>query len=212
MKKKLPILIVILTLLLILVSVTGCTKEDSTESGNLPAEQGNGEVSEKENDEDEGEKEVSKSTESWIKVESTNGAYKNAEPLNWNQVGTQNAHVEKYSNYSACFVYIANFETTEVLRDVALEEGQAVAYFVLTLPPESDPEAGSYDYFGASGPYRVSQVTIRLPGGTNINLSPASMTTAEMEVTEVMDSTISGRFNIEEKWTQMSGEFQVAYE
>ncbi|MBN1298678.1 MAG: hypothetical protein JW997_03210 [Actinobacteria bacterium] len=145
-----------------------------------------------------------------VQLESTNGAYSDRMPISWDSIGAQQAYLSHSTNNTGLFIYIANFETTENLKDVALSEGQAVLQFTVTVVGEGDPVPVSV------GTYNVKEwvdnyvsAGIRLTGGTTVSLSNSSIDTAEFEITSVSDTEICGKFSITEKWTKMSGEFKV---
>jgi len=146
-----------------------------------------------------------------VKVESTNGAYVDRMPISWDSIGTQAAYLSHSTNKTAVFIYIANFETSENLKDVALSDGQAVIQFTLTVAGEGDPvpvSVGKYnvdewiDNYASAG--------IRLTGGSTLSISTADIASSDFEITSVTETEICGKFNIDEKWTKMSGEFKVS--
>jgi len=145
-----------------------------------------------------------------VQVESTNGAYADRMPIAWDSIGTQSAKLSHSTNNTAVFIYIANFETAENLKDAALSDGQAVIQFTLAVPGEGDPVPVSI------GKYNVKEwvdnyvsIGIRLTGGTTLTVSAGNTETGDFEITSVTDTEICGKFNIDEKWTKMSGEFKV---
>ncbi len=145
-----------------------------------------------------------------VVVESTSGAYSDRMPISWDTIGSQSAYLSHSTNNTAVFIYIANFETSENLGNVALADGQAVIQFVLTVKGEGDPVPVSV------GKYNVKEwvdnyVTagIRLTGGSTSTISSSSVSTGDFEITSVTETEICGKFNIDEKWTKMSGEFKV---
>lgn len=140
-----------------------------------------------------------------VEIESTHGGFANTDPIDWSVIGSQQVHVSKYSNYSSCTIFIANFETDESLRTVTVEPGQGVVYFSLRLPPESDPIVGDYDltHDGEFG----GTASIRITGGTTVQTSRSSMTVGELEIIEVTDTQVSGTFHVADNWTNLSGAF-----
>lgn len=145
-----------------------------------------------------------------VSVESTNGAYADHMPISWDSIGSQSAILSHSTNNTGVFIYIANFETSENLKDVELSDGQAVLQFTLNVVGQGDPvpvSVGSYnvkewvDNYVSAG--------IRLSGGTTVSISTSSVSTGDFEITSVTDTEICGKFNIDEKWTKMSGEFKV---
>jgi hypothetical protein len=147
--------------------------------------------------------------DAWVAVESTHGGLAGLEvPIDWSYIGSQQALVSKYANYSVCTVLIANFDTEENLRNVAREPGQAVVRLTLSLPPESDPLVGTYDITQGSGEF-TGEVSIMVTGGSTIQTSRSSMTVGEAVVTHVTDTTVSGTFHVVDNWTDMSGAFHA---
>ncbi|MDD3777260.1 MAG: hypothetical protein PHN32_06610 [Actinomycetota bacterium] len=145
-----------------------------------------------------------------VSVESTNGAYADRAPISWDLIGTQAATISNSTNNTGLFIYIANFETSENLKDVALSDGQAVLQFTVNVVGEGDPvpvSLGSYNVKEWVDNY--ASASIRLTGGTTLSVSTADTTIGEFEITSVTDTEVCGKFNIEEKWTKMSGEFKV---
>lgn len=140
-------------------------------------------------------------------VESTNGGYPDP-AIDWTSIVTQQAKVLELSHYSICTILIANFETTEYLKTVDLEEGQAVIYFTLTQPTVSIPVAGVYDLTVSDGEFTGS-ASIRVAGGTTISFSSSNIDVAEVEITGVTADAVTGAFNVQERWTTMTGEFQA---
>ena len=145
-----------------------------------------------------------------VSIESTNGAYSDHMPISWDSIGSQSANLSHSTNNTGVFIYIANFETSENLKDVELSDGQAVLQFTLTVTGQGDPVPVSL------GSYNVKEwvdnyvnIGIRLSGGTTVSISNASVNTGDFEITSVTDTEICGKFNIDEKWTKMSGEFKV---
>lgn len=145
-----------------------------------------------------------------VTIQSDNGAYKERLPISWDSIGSQAAKLTHTTNRTAVFIYIANFETSENLKDVALSDGQAVIQFTVTVAGEGDPVPVSI------GKYNVKEwvdnyvsAGIRLTGGTTLSISTGSTETGDFEITSVTDTEICGKFNIDEKWTKMSGEFKV---
>jgi hypothetical protein len=147
--------------------------------------------------------------DAWVVVESTHGGLAALEvPIDWSYIGSQQALVSKYSNYSVCTVFIANFDTEESLRNLAREPGQAVVRLTLNLPPESDPLVGTYDITQGSGEF-TGEASIMVTGGSTIQTSRSSMTVGEAVVTHVTDTTVSGTFHVVDNWTDMSGAFHA---
>jgi len=145
-----------------------------------------------------------------VKVESTNGAYSDRMPISWDSVGSQAAFLSHSTNNTGVFIYIANFETSENLKDVAISDGQAVIQFTLTVAGEGETVPVSV------GQYNVKEwidnyvsAGIRLTGGSTLSISTADTSSGDFEITSVTDTEICGKFNIDEKWTKMSGEFKV---
>ena len=145
-----------------------------------------------------------------VSVESTNGAYSDHMPISWDSMGSQSANLSHSTNNTGVFIYIANFETSENLKDVELSDGQAVIQFTLTVTGQGDPvpvSVGSYNVKEWVDNY--VNIGIRLSGGTTVSISSSDVSTGDFEITSVTDTEICGKFNIDEKWTKMSGEFKV---
>lgn len=142
-------------------------------------------------------------------VESTNGAYINLEvPVDWSYIGTQQAFVAKYSNYSSCRIFIANFDTTEDLSTIAREPGQGIIKFTLRLPPESDPLVGTYD-LTRTGEEFTGEAGVMVTGGSTVQFATSSMTDAVVEIVSVTDDMVAGTFQAEDNWTTISGAFRA---
>jgi hypothetical protein len=145
-----------------------------------------------------------------VSVESTNGAYADRMPISWDVIGSQAANLSHSTNNTAVFIYIANFETSENLKDVSLSDGQSVIQFTVTVKGEGDPVPVSL------GTYNVKEwvdnyvsAGIRLTGGTTLTIASASVSSGDFVITSVTDTEICGKFSIDEKWTKMSGDFKV---
>lgn len=141
-------------------------------------------------------------------VESTNGAYTDAEDIDWTAIVTQQVKVLDFSDHSICTILLANFETTEYLKTVDLEPGQAVIYFTLNQPAEMVPVPGVYDLTVYDGEFTGS-ASIRVAGGTTVSLSTSTIVAAELEITGVTADAATGSFNAQDRWTSISGEFQA---
>lgn len=145
-----------------------------------------------------------------VKVESTNGAYESREPISWDKIGTQSATISHSTNTTAVYIYIANFDTSEDLKDVSLSDGQAIIKFTVTVKGEGETVPVSV------GKYNVKEWTdnyieagIRLSEGSTLQIAASSVSSGDFEITSVTDNEICGKFNIDENWTKMSGEFKV---
>ncbi len=145
--------------------------------------------------------------DSHVTLESTNGMYTDAEAIDWSTIVTQQARVLVFSDRSICTVLLANFETAEYLKTVDLEPGQAVIYFTLNQPAESVPVAGVYDLTVSSEEFTGS-AAIRVAGGGTVMISVANIIEAELEIAYVI-AEAAGSFNVQDSWTEMSGEFQA---
>ena len=67
--------------------------------------------------------------------------------------------------------------------------------------------AGMYDPTKPQGQAEMtSSVSIVVTGGTSLSLSQP---TGTIEVTSVTADSISGKFDVKDKWTQLSGEFHA---
>jgi len=150
-----------------------------------------------------------------VSVESTNGAYAEREPISWDTLGSQAAYVNRSTGNAGVSVCIANFETSEDLKTVALGDGQAVIVFSMRVRAEGPAvpiQTGIYDLMSFDDSDLYVAPTIRLSGGSAVQISIHNLTVAEFEITSVTDEEICGKFNIDEKWTKMSGEFRVPFE
>jgi hypothetical protein len=150
-----------------------------------------------------------------VALESTNGAYADREPISWDTLGSQAAYVSRSTGSAAVSVCIANFETDENLKTVALGDGQAVIVFSMRVRSEGSAvpiQSGIYDLMSYDDSDLHVAPTIRLSGGSAVQISIHNLNVAEFEITSVTDQEICGKFNIDEKWTKMSGEFRVPFE
>jgi len=141
-------------------------------------------------------------------LESTNGAYTAVDPIDWSEILTQQAHFSEFTDNSVCTIFMANFETEENLRTVELQPGQAVLYFVLTQPAGSVPVAGVYDLTVMDVDFSGT-ASIRVAGGSTVTLSQSATTAGELEILAVTPESVTGTFNVEERWTSMSGAFEA---
>ncbi len=147
--------------------------------------------------------------EPWARVESTNGAYTNLEvPVDWSSIGTQQAFIAEYYDYSSCRIFIANFETGEDLSTLAREPGQGIIKFTLRMPPESDPQVGIYD-LTRTGESFTGEAGVMVTGGSTVQFATSSMTDGVLEITSVTDGIVAGTFQLEDNWTVASGAFQA---
>jgi len=145
-----------------------------------------------------------------VKVESTNGAYEDRMPINWETIGSQAAYLSNTQNNTGLFIYIANFETSENLKEVDISDGQAMIEFVASIPGEGDPvpvSIGKYNVIEWVDTYVSANII--LSGGSKLQIYTTEVETGDFEITSVTDTEICGKFNIDEKWTKMSGEFKV---
>jgi len=204
------VLRVLLFLTIFLVIFSGCSEEpvqdSSSETATVSTDE---EVVEETVPEEAPVEEIEVAViEPHATVESTNGAYSDAEFIDWASILTQQVHVSQLTNRSTCTIYMANFETTEPLRTVDLESGQAVIYFTLSQAASSVPVAGVYDLTVSDGEFTGS-ASIRLAGGVTVYLSSSNIVAAELEITSATTDAVTGNFNAQDRWTTMTGEFQV---
>ena len=143
-----------------------------------------------------------------VTLESTNGGYTDAESIDWSSIVTQQAKVLVFSDRSICTILLANFETEEYLKTVDLEPGQAVVYFALNQSAESVPVAGIYDLTVSDGEFTGS-AGIRIAGGVTVMISMSNIITGELEIAHVTAEAATGSFAVQDRWTEMSGEFQA---
>ncbi len=147
--------------------------------------------------------------EARAEVESTNGAYTSLEvPVDWSNIGAQQAFVENFTNRSTCRIFIANFDTDENLNSLAREPGQGIIKFTLSMPPDSDPLVGTYD-LTCTGSEFTGEAGVMVTGGSTIMFSSSSMTDAFLEITSVTDDMVTGTFQAQDNWTTISGAFQA---
>jgi len=143
-----------------------------------------------------------------VTLESTNGGYTDAEAIDWSTIVTQQAKVLVFSDHSICTILLANFETEEYLKTVELEPGQAVVYFTLNQSAESVPVAGVYNLTVSDGEFTGS-AGIRIAGGVTVMISTSTIIEAELEIAYVTSEAATGSFAVQDRWTEMSGEFQA---
>jgi len=146
-----------------------------------------------------------------VTVESTNGAYAEREPISWDSLGSQAAFVSGSYGSTSVNIYIANFETNESLKDYKPGDGEAMLHFALRIRGDGNDvpiETGAYDLrsYDESDLYVAPKIVVN---GSAVQISVHDLTVADFEITAISDDSISGTFNIEEKWTKMSGEFSV---
>ncbi len=204
------ILRVLLFLAISLVIFSGCSEEpvqdSSSETATVSTDE---EVVEETVPEEAPVEEIEVAViEAHATVESTNGAYPDPESIDWTNIITQQAKVLTFSDHSICTILIANFETTEYLKTVDLEPGQAVVYFTLNQPAVSIPVAGDYDLTIADGEFTGS-AALRVTGGVTVSISRSNIVVAELEITGVTSDAVTGAFNVQDTWTTMTGEFQA---
>jgi hypothetical protein len=193
--------------LFMLVALAACGGEPGDEAAQPAVEEAPEETVEEVVEADEVP--VTVMDEAWARVVSTNGGYVNLEvPIDWSSIGSQQVYVAKYSNYSSCRIFIANFETDGDLSTLARDPGQGVIRLSLRLPPESDPLVGTYD-LTRTGEDFTGEAGIMVTGGSTITLSRSSMTAAVVEITHVTGNIVAGTFEVADNWTTMSGAFQA---
>ncbi len=149
-----------------------------------------------------------------ISIESTNGAYTEREPLSWDILGSQEAHVSRSYGTASINIYIANFNTSESLKDFKPEDGQAILSFALRIRGDSEAvplETGVYDLLSYDDNDLFVTPKIILSGGSAVQISTNNINSAEFEITDITELEICGKFMIDEKWTRMNGEFRVPF-
>lgn len=147
-----------------------------------------------------------------VSIESTNGAYADREPISWSSLGAQEAYVSRSFGTTTLSICIANFETSENLKDAALSDGQAVLVLFARVRGEGNEvpiTAGDYAMKDADNNDLHVTPTIRLSGGSTLQFSVHEMDVSDFEITSITDSEVCGKFEIVEKWTKASGEFKV---
>ena len=141
-------------------------------------------------------------------VESASRAYSDSESIDWTSIVTQQARVFTYSDYSLSTILIANFETTEYLKTVDLEPGQAVICITLKQPALSIPVAGVYDLTICDGEFTGS-ASVRIAGGVTVLIATSNIVVGEVEITGVTADAVTGAFDVQDSWTTVTGEFQA---
>ena len=109
-----------------------------------------------------------------VSVESTNGAYADREPISWDTLGSQAAYVSRSTGNAGVSVCIANFETSENLKTVALGDGQAVIVFSMRVRAEGPAvpiQTGIYDLMSFDDSDLYVAPTIRLSDGSAVQIS-----------------------------------------
>jgi hypothetical protein len=101
----------------------------------------------------------------------------------------------------------------EFSKRTSPEKGQARIELWLTRQKQVAPgenlefAAGMYDPTKAQGQVEMTaSVEIAVAGGTSLQFSSP---TGTIEVTSVTADSISGKFDVKDKWTQISGEFSA---
>ncbi len=209
------ILTIALMLILLLTLLTACVSPDETaetveptENTDQPAYQNNEQPS------DETEVPGNCPAATRVLIESSNGAYADREPLSWDNPGSQEAHVSRSYGTASVNIYIANFNTTESLKDYKPEEGQAILNFALRIRSEGEAvplQTGIYDLLSYDDSDLFVTPKIILSGGSTVQISTNNINSAEFEITSITETEICGVFNIDEKWTRMDGEFRVPF-
>ena len=149
-----------------------------------------------------------------IQLESTNGAYVDAGEISWDELGTQVGEINYFVGRTTAFIYIATYDVQEDdIYNATVPEGEAILYFVAGIQKEGDEipfETGTYDLTKFQGDVpKTAEMGIKLSGGVTVQLDKFKTTVSEFEITNITDTEISGKFNIEENWTTTSGEFKV---
>lgn len=149
-----------------------------------------------------------------LTIDSTNGAYMQRMPIDWDYIGSQKAYVNHSYGNTHLLICIANFESDENLKDVDIGENQAVLVFSLRIREDIAGvpiKTGVYDMFSYDESDLYVSSRIRLNGGVEAQIAGSSLITSDFEVLTVSENEITGIFNIEDKWTRMSGEFNVPF-
>ena len=152
-----------------------------------------------------------------VTVVSTHGVWPTADVPDWsapNAIAFKDSSVGNASVVVAITNYgFAPATRAEFTQRKSPEKGQARIELWLTrqrqvFPGESlNFEAGMYDPTKAQGQAeRTSSVGIAVAGGTTLQFSSP---TGTIEVTSVTADSISGKFDVKDKWTQISGEFSA---
>lgn len=149
-----------------------------------------------------------------VSIASTNGAYASRQPIGWNNIGTQEAYVSRSYGTTSVDIYIANFTTSEGLKKYKPSDGESVLHFQLRIRGEGNEvaiEIGEYNLkdYDASDLHVTPKIL--LSGGSALQISTHDINSSEFVVTGLSDTQICGTFNVDEKWTQMSGTFVVPF-
>ncbi len=150
-------------------------------------------------------------------VASTNGAYPTADLPDWSAVKAVAFKDSSVGNASVVVV-LSTYELpaanrAEFSKLSSPEKGQARLELWLVRQKQVAPgenlelAAGMYDPTKPQGQAEMtSSVAIALPGGSSLSFSQPQGT---IEVTSVTADSISGKFDVKDKWTRISGEFSA---
>lgn len=149
-----------------------------------------------------------------VTIASTNGAYESRQPIGWDNIGTQEAYVSRSYGTTSVDIYIANFTTSEGLKSYKPNDGESILHFQLRIRGEGNEvaiELGEYNLkdYDASDLHVTPKIL--LSGGSALQISTHDIASSEFVVTGISDTQICGTFNVDEKWTQMSGTFVVPF-
>jgi hypothetical protein len=150
-------------------------------------------------------------------VASTNGAYPTADLPDWSAVKAVAFKDSSVGNASVVVV-LSTYELpaanrAEFSKLSSPEKGQARLELWLVRQKQVAPgenlefAAGMYDPTKPQGQAEMtSSVAIALTGGSSLSFSQPQGT---IEVTSLTADSISGKFDVKDKWTQVSGEFSA---
>lgn len=208
----------VVMLIVLMTLVTACGEDnadtpqaDETDSpAETPPEQGEAGEAEEPSGGDESAGDCPGATS--VQVSSTNGAYQSREPIDWNNLGTQEAYVDSSTGTTTVNIYIANFTTSESLKGYKPDDGEAVLHFALRIRGEGNEvpvEMGEYNLKDYDSSDLHVTPKILLSGGSSLQISTHDINSSEFFVTGLSDTLICGTFAVDEKWTEMSGAFVV---
>lgn len=152
-----------------------------------------------------------------VTVTSTNGAWPKENAPDFSAVKAVAFKDSSVGNASVVVVLstydIPAANRAEFSKLASPEKGQARMELWLTRQKQVAPgetlefAAGMYDPTKPQGQAEMtSSVSIAVTGGTSLSFSQPQGT---IEVTSVTADSISGKFDVKDKWTQVSGEFSA---
>ncbi len=152
-----------------------------------------------------------------VAVTSTHGAWPTADVPDFSAAKAV-AYKDSSVGNASVVVVLSTYEfpaanRAEFSKRTSPEKGQARIELWLTRQKQVAPgenlefAAGMYDPTKAQGQAEMtSSAEIAITGGTSLTFSQPQGT---IEVTSVTADSISGKFDVKDKWTQISGEFSA---